>query len=244
MIFCEKGFSEADPIDDNLFDKLISKNLDDNINNGKNDNDDGGDKNNNDGHGDKNNDYDGTSAGQKLEHEQTGTVTALHESSYDEPQDNQNQQQHITETLYNLLTGIYPEPSTTGILISKSKKVYKDLQPHREKPSKDRARRFYCGALYGDKIKPDNHDVALFDFWAIKPYSKTLCQAIFLIAKIMFMMDLEKPCDSNISSYKIQIIFEVYSYNPETMSFVPEGHAGVLKVRRLHKHRSIISNGK
>ena len=237
LIFCEKDFSEAAPIDDNLFDKLISKHLDDNINNGENNNDDGGDKNDNDGHGDKNNDDDSTSAGQNLECEQTGTVTALHESSHDEPQDNQNQQEDITEALCNLLTDINPEPtepSTTGVLVN-PKRFIKDLQPHREKPSKDRARRFYCGALYGDKVKPDNHDVVLFDFWAIKPCSKTLCQAkYFLIAKIMFMMDLEKPCDSNISSNKnLQIIFEVYSYNPEIMSYVPEGRTGVLKAHKL-----------
>ena len=44
------------------------------------------------------------------------------------------------------------------------KRLLKDLQPHREKPSKDRSRRFQAPTLYGDWLTPDDHDVNVFEF--------------------------------------------------------------------------------
>jgi len=39
--------------------------------------------------------------------------------------------------------------------------LLKDLQLHKEKPSKDKKRRFYCPALHGDQATSSNHDVFL-----------------------------------------------------------------------------------
>ena len=52
--------------------------------------------------------------------------------------------------------------------------LLKDLQPHREKPSKDRSRRFAAGELYADKRIPDDHDVTELSFWTIYPTKQTV----------------------------------------------------------------------
>ena len=43
------------------------------------------------------------------------------------------------------------------------------------------------------------------------------------------MMDVEKPCNSNLSSNKnLQIMFEVFKYVFTTTSYIPEGRTGLL----------------
>ena len=146
--------------------------------------------------------------------------------------DNTCQQDNLTEALCNLLMDIDVETCEVTKHPSKhDRTILKGLQPYREKPSKDRRRRFYCGSLYGDSIKPDEHDVELFDFWAIKPTSEALCQAqYFLVAQIIHMVDLEKPCDSNNSCNKnLHIIFEVYKYQHTMMTYTPDGRSGMLR---------------
>ena len=108
--------------------------------------------------------------------------------------------------------------------------VLKHLQPYREKLSKDRGKRFHYGSLYGDAEKPENHDIELFEFWAIKPTSKVLCRAhFFFIGQIIGMMDSEKSCNSNLSSNKnLQIMFEIFKYDFTTMLYTSEGRTGLL----------------
>ena len=43
-------------------------------------------------------------------------------------------------------------PSELAHRFKHVKRLLKDLQPHREKPSKDRSRRFQASALYGDQL--------------------------------------------------------------------------------------------
>ena len=84
------------------------------------------------------------------------------------------------EAICNLLMDIDLERYDGAINPTKhASTVLKHLQPYREKPSKDRGKRFHCGSLYGDAEKPENHDIELFEFWAIKPTSKVLCRAHF-----------------------------------------------------------------
>ena len=47
--------------------------------------------------------------------------------------------------------------------------LLKDLQPHREWPSKDRSKRFATGDMPSDVDVPEHHDLREFDYWAIPP---------------------------------------------------------------------------
>ena len=47
--------------------------------------------------------------------------------------------------------------------------TYLDLQAHRGKPSKDRAKRFAAGDIASDLPVPDHYDLQEFQYWAILP---------------------------------------------------------------------------
>ena len=88
------------------------------------------------------------------------------------------------EAICNLISDINPvllteQPHST---VNPSS-FLRDLQPHKEKPSKDRSRRFHCPALYGDQTIPIHHNILLFDFWAIHPCKKVLRELKYLLAK-------------------------------------------------------------
>ena len=65
--------------------------------------------------------------------------------------------------------------STSQVCVST---LLKDLQPHREKPSKDQdwSRRFAAGELYTDEQIPDDH-VTELSFWTIYPSKQAVRDA-------------------------------------------------------------------
>ena len=145
-------------------------------------------------------------------------------------------QENTMETVCNLITDLsmdavavdQPTASTcTSALL-------KDLQPHKEKPSKDRRRRFYCPALYGDQAIPSNHDVFLFDFWAIHPTKRLFCDLKnFLIGKVMLLMECESSCDSgSLSNPNLTTILEIYEHNVVSNAYNSAGRTGLLKVHK------------
>ena len=75
-------------------------------------------------------------------------------------------QENTMEAVCNLITDVsmdaiaMDQPTASTCTSS----LLKDLQPHKEKPSKGRRRRFHCLALHGDQAIPSNHDVFLFNF--------------------------------------------------------------------------------
>ena len=52
--------------------------------------------------------------------------------------------------------------------------MLKKLQPYREKPSKDRRKRFCVGKIYGDEGIPTDHNVSIHQFWAVNPQNTKL----------------------------------------------------------------------
>ena len=99
-----------------------------------------------------------------------------------------------------------------------AKTLLKSLQPFREMPSKDRRRRFAAGGLYGDSEKPSNHDVSLFEFWAIGT-AKLRSAHCFLIGQIIFISHLSKACTSEVKSNpNLELMFEMYAYDQSTSS--------------------------
>ena len=98
------------------------------------------------------------------------------------PHHDQAVQENTIEAVCNLISDVNMD--TIDQHSANASSLLRDLQPHKEKPSKDRSRRFHCGGLFGDQATPANHDVSSFDFWAIHP-SKNLLRKLryFLIGK-------------------------------------------------------------
>ena len=65
-------------------------------------------------------------------------------------------------------------PTTNSV-----KSFLKSMQPYREKPSKDRSKRFAAGNLPLDTESPETHDVTVFQYWTVFPPNKVLRSASF-----------------------------------------------------------------
>ena len=63
--------------------------------------------------------------------------------------------------------------------------LLKDLQPHRERPSKDRSRQFAAGDIPTDLATPSHNDLREFECWAVLPIGKNLKhRKVFLLAQV------------------------------------------------------------
>lgn len=75
------------------------------------------------------------------------------------------QSEEYEQALANLITDINQDYRVSnGVIEHNNKKtkvtsILRDLQPHREHPSKDRSKRFAAGDLQRDAAIPENHDV-------------------------------------------------------------------------------------
>ena len=64
--------------------------------------------------------------------------------------------------------------------------LLKDLQPHREKPSKDQLKWCAVGELHADKQLPEDHDVREHSYWTVYPSKKAVKYAkYFLLRQIV-----------------------------------------------------------
>ena len=91
---------------------------------------------------------------------------------------------------------------------STTKCLLKGMQPYRERPSKDRRKRF---CVSGDSSVPDSHDVCTYQFWAITPQNKMIAKAkCFVLGQIVSLFHLGVLCDSG----KNQIYRNINSSHP------------------------------
>ena len=125
LISNEKEFNEVDNIE-GIFDDLISANLESTM----------------DSYNDKSD----------QENQDSNSSCNVPSASSTE-----NIENDANKAIYNLLTDTdirvgLSEPAAHGS--RNIKRLLKDLHPHREKPSKDRSRRFQAAALYGDQLTP------------------------------------------------------------------------------------------
>ena len=106
--------------------------------------------------------------------------------------------------------------------------VLKDLQPHREHPSKDRQRQFAAGELVADQSidsDHDNDDLHEYDHWFIKANKKKLRAAkLFLLGKVMIIME-ESNIVSHSSSKKpaTSVTLLLNRYDDSTCTFILTG---------------------
>jgi len=139
------------------------------------------------------------------------------------------------EAIFSLLTDSGVDTAKWNPKTAKS--LIKSLQPFQEMPSKDWRKRFTAGSIFGDVGKPINHDVALFDFWAIS-ITKLQHAWCFLIGQILYMYHLNKTCSSERrSNPNVEVLFEEYGFDPAISSYSRHGRSGFLKASK-----SLIAN--
>ena len=123
---------------------------------------------------------------------------------------------------------------TKGKLICHNKAVHatsiiKGLQPQREKPSKDRGKRFAAGELFGNKQTTGN-EVEELQFWTLYPQSKVLKSAkLFLLGQISLILNEGKPCSSAENNNSTEIVLNLYEYNHESESYIIKGKTTIYK---------------
>ena len=76
--------------------------------------------------------------------------------------------------------------------------LLKGMQPYREKPSKDRSRRFATGDLKFDSNTPESPDVQEVQYWTVFPTNKLMHAAkVFLHGQVVYLSELSKPVRSS-----------------------------------------------
>ena len=76
--------------------------------------------------------------------------------------------------------------------------LLKGMQPYREKPSKDRSRRFATGDLKFDSNTPESPDVQVFQYWIVFPTNKLMHAAkVFLHGQVVYLSESSKPVRSS-----------------------------------------------
>ena len=111
--------------------------------------------------------------------------------------------------------------------------VLSSLQPQREKPSKDRGRRFAAGALVFNKeaaIDDTSDSVSEFQFWTLKPNSAGLRAAkIFLLGQISLIMNGNTPIRSGENCPDTYVVATVFSYDESSDSYYASGKTELSK---------------
>lgn len=105
------------------------------------------------------------------------------------------------------------------------------LQPQREKPSKDRSKRFAAGALRGNEGgSSDEGELNEFDFWMLFPDNASYRNAkIFLLGQIAILMKGGNATRCAPQNAETDVVMKMYSFNAEHGVYSPEGYSSVLK---------------
>lgn len=120
-------------------------------------------------------------------------------------------------------------------VIQEVKHLLKSMQPHREKPSKDRSKRFYAGKIHGDQGIPHDHDVLLYQYWALNPQNASMCRAkCFVVGQIISIFHLGKMRDSEKKVNKnLQVTLDLFTFNADANKYIRNGRSGLLKAHSI-----------
>ncbi len=113
--------------------------------------------------------------------------------------------------------------------------LLKDLQPHRERPSKDRSKRFAAGDMHRDKPVPENHNLVEFQYWAVMPLQKQLQAAkVFILGQVVYISEGDKHCRSaSTENPNVFVIVLAYKYHPATNTYTIDGKTGICKAAKV-----------
>ncbi len=118
---------------------------------------------------------------------------------------------------------------------NKVTRFLKHLQPHREKPSKDRDKRFAAGELPNvSQLPHHDHDLIHFQFWAIHAANQNVRLAkCFLVGQVIYMTHLGKVCHSSMSKNpNTEVVLNVYEYDPEKQQYKHSDRSGLCKASK------------
>lgn len=112
--------------------------------------------------------------------------------------------------------------------------VVKYSQPFRERPSKDRSKRFIVNNLPFN-VANSEHDVEISQFWTVHPMDKYLrSNNFFLLSNISYIVESGKPKDSSIKSNpNTKVVLNMYQYNSVTKLYTVAGRSALLLASEL-----------
>ena len=118
---------------------------------------------------------------------------------------------------------------------STAKRLLKGMQPYRERPSKDRRKRFWVSNIYGDSSVPDSHDVCTYQFWAIIPQNRMIAKAkCFVLEQIVSLFHLWVLYDSGKKSNRnIQVTLELFKYDEIDDRYSRSGRSSLVNASSL-----------
>ena len=137
--------------------------------------------------------------------------------------------QALANVLIDASTNVPPKHMTSYL---------RGLQPQREKPSKDRSRRFAAGGLRGNEGLPidDDHQLQEFQFWMLFPNSTSYRNAkIFLLGQIVVLLRGGNAVRCAAHNGDTDVVMKMYSFNAELQVYSPEGYSSLLKATSLHR---------
>uniref|UniRef100_A0A1X7VG14 Uncharacterized protein n=1 Tax=Amphimedon queenslandica TaxID=400682 RepID=A0A1X7VG14_AMPQE len=120
--------------------------------------------------------------------------------------------QTLANVLIDTSTNVPPKHMTSYL---------RGLQPQREKPSKDRSRKFAAGGLRGNKgllvdAVDDNHELHKFQFWMLFPNSASYRNAkIFLLGQIVVLLRGGNAVRHAAQNGDADVVMKMYSCNAE-----------------------------
>lgn len=108
--------------------------------------------------------------------------------------------------------------------------LLKNSQPYRERPSKDRSRRFIVNDLPFNTLPDCEHDIAKEQFWTIFPSESALRSAkLFLLSNISFISESGKPKQSSIKANpNTNVVLNIYEYDSLHNIYTPAGRSALL----------------
>ena len=112
------------------------------------------------------------------------------------------------------------------------------LQPQREKPSKDRSRRFAAGNLRGNEGTTsidDDNELKEFDFWIIFPNATYRNAKIFLLGQIVIIMKGGNAVRCASHNADTVVVMKMYSFDVNKQVYHPEGYSSILKATVLQQ---------
>ena len=138
----------------------------------------------------------------------------------------------IAEAYANFITDVAVTESD-DVLPPSPKRVQmclKDLQPYREKPSKDRSKRFAVGDLPLTSEIDLSYDIRNHQYWTLHPSDSTIRSAkVFILSQIIYISESEKPVQQSMKANpNTRIMLNVYGYDLSTLTYTPAGRSALL----------------
>lgn len=147
---------------------------------------------------------------------------------------NTSEEPELASAFANLLTDL--TVSDDDQLVSKRnvRKVLKGLQPYREKPSKDRAKRFAAGELPLNSPISEEHDLLLYSYWCVRCTTCLESAKLFLLGQVLCITQNDKPVDSCISNCpNAFVVLYVYKFDSKTSEYTAAGRSALMKASKV-----------